>query len=1467
MPAEAIFRVFVSSTFGDMVDERRTLQREVFPRLQAHCRERGARFQAIDLRWGISAEAARDRRTMSICLAEVRRCRMVSPALNFVALLGSRYGWRPLPAAIPGADFDRLLTAASTRDRALLRRAYRRDKNAIPVCHQLVLVPEGPGAPAPGGGELAVREALDRALQAAFADEDEDARRLVYGASATHLEIAERLRLDPSDRASMRCYLREPRHERGIPAGDRAPLAALKAELVSRLDAGHVVHYRLDGEGHGLDSWSRRILADLVEAIEHGIQTAARRPRLDAHLSRAESLAAGAAGHRPLLARVRSYAAASDGRPLVITGAPGSGKSTLMARAWLRARAASSGAVVIGRFVGATPETASVEGLLRGLCAEIDLALGRDATLPVGEDALAKAFTICMDAASPERPLLLFIDGVEQLEGSGAPLAWVPARLSPNTRVVLSALEDDGPAGDALRELRARFPAEAFAELSPLPIGDAEKLLDRWLDAAGRCLQPRQRAIVRRAWARCPLPLFLRLAVEQARTWRSFDAVSDLAQDVPRMLHQVFTRLSDPAEHGLALVRATLGLLCVTRWGLAEDELLALLAADDVVERELAERSPHWPLEGFPFVVWARLQADLAPYLAARDAGGVDVHDFYHGAVRRSADQFAFAGREAQAVHAQLADYFGGKVASAPQPNRFAAAMPNRRKLSELPYHQTNARAWGPLVATLTDLTFLEAKCAAGLTGDLVGDYNRAAAAMPPQGEAFTPLAAWRAFVVRERAAFEANASIDGFVLQQARNQPARSEVARAWPRAPAALRGRRWLRLDAPREIPEAIVATLDRHAHGATDCAFDAGGDLLVSSGMDGAVLAWRTADWGLAEVVAELPGSADSVAVTGDGRLVATACADGLVRLTDRRARRTVVCEGRFDLAPRRCRFVDQDRRLLAVGGHGLKLFDTADGRLLALDLEDRIINDCTPAGGPLVTLGDCNGRVVVYDVDGGRVRQERRLDVRRVQGSALSADGHRLLAVGGTFQAEDDMQPFGERGVWNLADEGVISEERLTDPALSCLFLDEGRAYVVGLGKGTIRVHRSSDDRLLREVRAHDKGVRGLALAPSGRELVSAAFDGRLVVWSTAALVRRGKAPRSPGQGLFCAVSADGEAGWTATASVDHRVAEFAVEAMGSAPPAPPPVRGRHLADLPIKRRDPVMPMQVYEVGLAGIGRRAAHRGSPAAADGTYWLVHDGARMWPSTFHLLPALPAPRWSRENVTWARAPDGDQTVVVRATPARVDGAIRRRISLLWFAADAARKPEAVVELDLPLEHQLRSCHFSVDARLVRLAAGPAVVEVDRRGGLRRLESGDSAVSAFCDSPDGALLVVAHADGHLQLWDTAAGAALQRYEAHRGEVADVVFLDERSFASAGGDAMLRLWSTAGAIPEAVFVARAALAAVDAGGGGHRLLALDVHGAPCWLRVEAGAVKRGAELGSSSQTTVGSAATRVRARR
>ena len=83
-------RVFISSTFRDMQDERDRLAKYIFPELRRRCRERGIEFTEVDLRWGVTEEQAERGEVLSICLAEIENCRPY-----FIGLLGERYGTVP----------------------------------------------------------------------------------------------------------------------------------------------------------------------------------------------------------------------------------------------------------------------------------------------------------------------------------------------------------------------------------------------------------------------------------------------------------------------------------------------------------------------------------------------------------------------------------------------------------------------------------------------------------------------------------------------------------------------------------------------------------------------------------------------------------------------------------------------------------------------------------------------------------------------------------------------------------------------------------------------------------------------------------------------------------------------------------------------------------------------------------------------------------------------------------------------------------------------------------------------------------------------------------------------------------------------------------------------------------------------------------------------------------------------------
>jgi len=85
-------RCFLSSSFRDMHGERDSLTRTVFPALNQLAKSRRVKVIGIDLRWGLTAEDSSDSGLGALehCLLEVDHSRPFCLVLS-----GERYGWRP----------------------------------------------------------------------------------------------------------------------------------------------------------------------------------------------------------------------------------------------------------------------------------------------------------------------------------------------------------------------------------------------------------------------------------------------------------------------------------------------------------------------------------------------------------------------------------------------------------------------------------------------------------------------------------------------------------------------------------------------------------------------------------------------------------------------------------------------------------------------------------------------------------------------------------------------------------------------------------------------------------------------------------------------------------------------------------------------------------------------------------------------------------------------------------------------------------------------------------------------------------------------------------------------------------------------------------------------------------------------------------------------------------------------------
>jgi nephrocystin-3 len=80
-------RVFISSTFQGMNNDRKALVDHVFPEIRRRCSERGIGFTEVDLRWGITNEEVDKGLAAPICFQQIDNCQPF-----FIGLLGEYYG-------------------------------------------------------------------------------------------------------------------------------------------------------------------------------------------------------------------------------------------------------------------------------------------------------------------------------------------------------------------------------------------------------------------------------------------------------------------------------------------------------------------------------------------------------------------------------------------------------------------------------------------------------------------------------------------------------------------------------------------------------------------------------------------------------------------------------------------------------------------------------------------------------------------------------------------------------------------------------------------------------------------------------------------------------------------------------------------------------------------------------------------------------------------------------------------------------------------------------------------------------------------------------------------------------------------------------------------------------------------------------------------------------------------------------
>jgi WD40 repeat protein len=775
--------VFVSSTFSDLKEERDALQKLVFPKLRELCMHHGCRFQAIDLRWGVRQEAGFDQQTLKICLEEIKRCQKTNLKPNFIVLLGDRYGWRPAPPEIPLGEFEEIEKHVAKEDIDLLRRWYLLDRNAKPAVYCLQ----------PRTGEYRKQETwefienqLRSILLKGIAELKLSEKALVkYFESATEQEINQGLS-DPEAQKHVFCFFRKIDGIRESQLKDFVDmdrtigkldddahnrLSALKDKLRTSLP-NHCFEYQAGLTSEGTTQCHiNKLCNDVYNSLEHVIQEEIKHfnevdplyKEIEDHTVFGEQRARFFVGRQEILGNIKDYLVSDSHEPLTVFGESGSGKTSLLAHAVQETQKSFIDAELIFRFIGATSSSTDVRSLLESLCQQIykvfnfeeqkrrqiteiedsdklahqkRIQIEAEYSIPIEYQKLSTTFKDFISKIPQGEKAVVFLDALDQLSSTdyAQDLSWLPFILPDHVHIVVSCLPSE-----CMSILEQRLPPQNILLVAPMSRNEGKDLLNKWLNNVNRGLQWDQEKEVLDKFRVCGLPLYLKLVFEEVRHWKSYTEKRELTPTVRGIILEMFRRLSSNENYGEKMFSHSLGYLAAAKNGLTEDELLDVLSLDNEVFEDFKKSSFHELKENrLPVVVWSRLYFDLEPYLIERSADGTSLLGFYHRQLSEEVLNEYLKEDTATMRHGHLGQYFNNDFKNYPQPLQWherGKIVSNLRKLSELPYQEIHGKQWDEVGQTLCDFHFVEAKCMAGKTNDLIADYVAALDALPEAQE------------------------------------------------------------------------------------------------------------------------------------------------------------------------------------------------------------------------------------------------------------------------------------------------------------------------------------------------------------------------------------------------------------------------------------------------------------------------------------------------------------------------------------------------------------------------------------------------------------------------------------------------------------------------------------------------------------------------------------------------------------
>ncbi len=561
------------------------------------------------------------------------------------------------------------------------------------------------------------------------------------------------------------------------------------------------------------------------------------------------------------------------------------------------------------------------------------------------------------------------------------------------------------------------------------------------------------------------------------------------------------------------------------------------------------------------------------------------------------------------------------------------------------------------------------------------------------------------------------------------------------------------------------ALQAYLRGHADTVYGVAVSPDGKLIASASADNTIRLWDVATRQTVATLAGHTAAVRTVAFSPDGQTLISGSDDQTILLWDVATQKTsTTFKGHTGIVYGVA--VSPDGKLIASasGDKTVRLWDVAQGQLMAV-LEGHVDAAWSVAFSPdgklLASGGGLNDKtIILWDVATHQASKTLTGHLYGIFGLAFSPDGTRLASAG-----EDNVVI-----VWDVEKGEPIGNQLKGHRAsvTSVAFRANGETLISASADGTLIEWSAGDGGLLRRFIGHSNAVQSVAV-DSGALVISGSADGTLILWDTSVRQPLGQILNGHTAVVrHVAYRPDGKL--LASAANDAKVILWDTSDPKSGVKFLASLEGAHESD-------------VNAVAFSPDGLTLADGGRDGKI--ALWDVSD-----PQNSKLLGE---PVQAHADRVWGLAftPDGKWLA---------SGSENSEVKIWRVTGDSLELAATLTDHT----NTVRGVVFSPNGKLLASAARDTNVilwDVSDPASPRlmaKLEDHTLEVSDVAFSPDGAILASSSEDRTIILWDVATGEKLATLAGHTFGVRAVSFSpDGKLLASGSQDATVLLWDVA----------------------------------------------------------------------